>query len=125
VRELQSALKQALVQTNSPILAPESLAAVIPAAAHRVPTPAPPPDAVDLGQFLEQRLKAGTEDLYAEWLALTERDLLTRVLRHTGWNQVRAAKTLGINRSTLRAKIASLGIVVGERSARSPAGEPG
>jgi two-component system, NtrC family, nitrogen regulation response regulator GlnG len=125
VRELQSALKQALVQTNSPILAPESLAAVIPAAAHRVPTPAPPSDAVDLRQFLEQRLRAGTENLYAEWLALTERDLLTRVLRHTGWNQVRAAKTLGINRSTLRAKIASLGIVVGERSARSPAGEPG
>jgi two-component system nitrogen regulation response regulator GlnG len=125
VRELQSALKQALVQTNSPILAPESLAAVIPAAAHRVPTPAPPADAVDSRQFLEQRLRAGTENLYAEWLALTERDLLTRVLRHTGWNQVRAAKTLGINRSTLRAKIASLGIVVGERSARSPAGEPG
>ena len=125
VRELQSVLKQALVQTNSPILAPESLAAAIPAAAHRVPTPAPRSDAVDLGQFLEQRLRAGTENLYAEWLALTERDLLTRVLRHTGWNQVRAAKTLGINRSTLRAKIASLGIVVGGRSARSPAGEPG
>ena len=42
VRELQSVLKQALVQTNSPILAPESLAAAIPAAAHRAPAPAPP-----------------------------------------------------------------------------------
>ena len=42
VRELQSVLKQALLQTNSPILAPESLAAAIPAAAHRGPAPAPP-----------------------------------------------------------------------------------
>jgi two-component system nitrogen regulation response regulator GlnG len=124
VRELQSVLKQALVQTNSPILATECLAAVIPAAGHRVPTPASPSDAVGLGQFLEQRLKVGTEDLYAEWLALAERDLLTRVLRHTGWNQVRAARTLGINRSTLRAKIASLGIVIeGRRSMRCPDGE--
>jgi DNA-binding NtrC family response regulator len=125
VRELQSVLKQALVKSNSPILAPESLAPAITPAAHRGPAPAPRTDPADLGRFLEQRLREGTEDLYAEWLALTERDLLTRVLRHHGWNQVRAAKTLGINRSTLRAKIASLGIVVGGRSVRSPDGEPG
>ena len=122
VRELQSVLKQALVQSNSPILAPESLAATIPVAAHRGPAPARPSGAVDLGQFVEQRLRAGTEDLHAEWLALTERDLITRVLRHTGGNQIRAAKILGINRSTLRAKIASLGIVVG-RAVREPDGE--
>ena len=123
VRELQSVLKQALVETNSPILASESLAPTI--TPRRPSAPAPRKDPADLGRFLEQRLREGTEDLYAEWLALTDRDLLTRVLRHTGWNQVRAAKTLGINRSTLRAKIASLGIVVGGRSVRSPNGEPG
>jgi DNA-binding NtrC family response regulator len=106
VRELQSVLKQALVQTNSPILAPESLAPTI------TPTAAPRRDPADLGRFVEQRLQEGTEDLYAEWLTLTERELFTGVLRHTGWNQVRAAKTLGINRSTLRAKIAALGIAV-------------
>jgi two-component system nitrogen regulation response regulator GlnG len=123
VRELQSVLKQALIQTNSPILAPESLAPTI------TPAAAPRKDPADLGRFLDQRLREGTEDLYAEWLALTERDLFTRVLRHTGWNQVRAAKTLGINRSTLRAKIASLGVVVDRltsstkgRSAGSSAG---
>ena len=107
------------------IAAPESLATTIPAAAHRGAAPAPRTDPADQGRFLEQRLREGTEDLYAEWLALTERDLLTRVLRHTAWNQVRAAKTLGINRCTLRAKIASLGIMVGGRSVRSPDGEPG
>ena len=124
VRELQSVLKQALVQTNSPILAPESLVPTIIPAAHRGPAPTPRTDPADLGRFIERRLREGTEDLYAEWLARTERDLLTRVLHHTGWNQLRAAETLGINRSTLRAKIASLGIVVEGRSARSPDGEP-
>ena len=124
VRELQSVLKQALVQTNSPILAPESLVPTIIPTAHLGPAPTPRTDPADLGQFIERRLREGTEDLYAEWLARTERDLLTRVLHHTGWNQIRAAKTLGINRSTLRAKIASLGIVVEERPARSRDGEP-
>jgi len=37
---------------------------------------------------------------------------------HTGWNQIRAAKILGINRSTLRAKLALRGIVVEGRSAK-------
>ena len=125
VRELQSVLKQALVQTNSPILAPESLVPTIIPTAHRSNAPTPRTDPADLGRFIERRLREGTEDLYAEWLARTERDLLTRVLHHTEWNQIRAAETLGINRSTLRAKIASLGIVIEGRSLRAPDGKPG
>jgi DNA-binding protein Fis len=34
-----------------------------------------------------------------------ERSLITIVLKETGGNQLKAAKTLGINRNTLRAKI--------------------
>jgi transcriptional regulator with GAF, ATPase, and Fis domain len=64
------------------------------------------------------------QQFYAEWLALTDRDLLTRVLRHTGWNQVQAAKTLGINRSTLRARPPRRESWWGW-SVRSPSGEPG
>src|SRR5581483_6471235 len=111
VRELQSVIKQALVQTNSPILTPDSLAPTITAPMPRGPAPLPNTKPGDLEQFVERRMREGTEGLYAEWLAMTERELFTRVLHHTGWNQIRAAKTLGINRSTLRAKIAALGIV--------------
>jgi two-component system nitrogen regulation response regulator GlnG len=39
-----------------------------------------------------------------------ERPLIRHVLNELGWNQVRAAKVLGINRNTLRAKIRALGI---------------
>jgi two-component system nitrogen regulation response regulator GlnG len=44
-----------------------------------------------------------------------ERRLITRVLQHTGGNQVQAARILGINRGSLRAKIRSLQITI-ERS---------
>ena len=39
-----------------------------------------------------------------------ERPLITQVLRETGWNQVRTAKVLGINRNTLRTRMQALGI---------------
>ena len=39
-----------------------------------------------------------------------ERPLIRQVLSELSWNQVRAAKVLGINRNTLRAKILSLDI---------------
>ena len=39
-----------------------------------------------------------------------ERPLIRQVLMETGWNQVRTAKVLGINRNTLRTKMQHLGI---------------
>jgi DNA-binding NtrC family response regulator len=62
----------------------------------------------DLAAFVEQRLKAGSEDLHAETLEMMERFLLTRVLRETGGNQSLAAKMLGITRGSLRNKIRAL-----------------
>jgi DNA-binding NtrC family response regulator len=85
---------------------------------------APSPEAVDWGAFLEDRLRAGSQDLYAEAMALIERSLVTRVLRHTGGNQVQAAKTLGITRGSLRTKIRTLGIQIG-RSVWSADDRPG
>jgi two-component system nitrogen regulation response regulator GlnG len=68
---------------------------------------------VDLDRFIEDRLQAGSEDLYAESLALLERRLLTRVLQQTAGNQVQAARILGITRSSLRTKIRALRISIG------------
>ena len=39
-----------------------------------------------------------------------DRELLIRVLRHTGGNQLQAARILGIARGSLRSKIRALGI---------------
>jgi two-component system nitrogen regulation response regulator GlnG len=48
--------------------------------------------------------------LYEAAVRWLERRLLTRVLRHTGGNQVQAAKILGINRGSVRSKARELGI---------------
>jgi two-component system, NtrC family, response regulator AtoC len=111
VRELQSALKQALLQMSGTVLLPEFLPAALRA-------PAPSRDGADaangeVDRLIQDRLAAGAEDLYAECLALMERRLLTRVLQHTGGNQVQAARILGITRGSLRTKIRALGITIG------------
>jgi DNA-binding NtrC family response regulator len=109
VRELQSVLKQALLHAAGSVLLPDFLPASVIEGA--VPEPAARvAEEAGLEPFLESRLQAGTEDLYDEVLRWVERLLLTRVLRHTGGNQLQAAKILGITRGSLRTKIRDLGI---------------
>ena len=49
-------------------------------------------------------------DLYDKVVARVERPLFDLVLAHTGGNQLKAAELLGLNRNTLRKKLADLGI---------------
>ncbi len=113
VRELQSMLKQALLQTTGPVLLPDFLPLEIRGAAsrNRDAKSANAP-ATSLESFVDEKLRTGSEDLYAEALALMERAVLTRVLRHTGGNQSWAAKVLGITRGSLRNKIRLLRISI-------------
>jgi Fis family transcriptional regulator len=48
--------------------------------------------------------------LYALVVAEVEKPLLETVLNHTGGNQSKAAKVLGLSRSTLRKKLKQYGI---------------
>lgn len=75
----------------------------------------------DVDQHLKQYFDAHSEDgllpppgLYARILPLVEKPLILRTLKATGGNQVKAAHVLGINRNTLRKKMADLGIAAGE-----------
>src|SRR5207249_1734370 len=109
IRELQSVLKQALLHATGPVLVPAFLPAVIHnGTVAKAATAAAP----DWERTIHERIQAGSEDLYAEMLALMERQLLTAVLRHTDGNQLRAAKILGITRGSLRTKIRALGITI-------------
>jgi two-component system, NtrC family, nitrogen regulation response regulator GlnG len=49
-------------------------------------------------------------DLYDKVVARVERPLFDLVLAHTGGNQLKAAEILGLNRNTLRKKLADLGL---------------
>ena len=117
IRELQSVLKQALLSATGPVLTPDFLPPLIrspkkttwPAASSASPAE------TDGDRFIAERLAAGSRNLYAEWLELTDRQLLKQVLQHTGGNLSRASEILGINRRTLRAKVQSLGLDATER----------
>ena len=115
VRELQSVLKQAMVHASGPVIIPEFLPEMV-----RLPHAAGekshhddlPPG--NLEAFLLDRLEAGSMNLHAEALELMERYVLARVLRVTEGNQSKAAMILGITRGSLRNKIHSLGISIGQ-----------
>jgi two-component system nitrogen regulation response regulator GlnG len=110
VRELQSVLKQALLQAAGPVLLPDFLPASVTGASAAAVQSEELSHETEWNQFIESRLQAGTQELYREALERLERFLLTRVLRHTGGNQLQAAKILGITRGSLRTKIRDLGI---------------
>ncbi|MHB1034167.1 MAG: sigma-54-dependent transcriptional regulator [Pirellulales bacterium] len=114
VREMQSALKYALLHTSGSALMADCLPAEIRAGRKARPiSPGEEGAESDLGQFVQERLQAGSHDLYAETLAMMERYVLTHVLQRTGGNQSTAAKILGITRGSLRNKIRAFGISIG------------
>jgi two-component system nitrogen regulation response regulator GlnG len=121
IRELQSVLKQALLRATGPVLVPDFLPPLArpEEGAGEVTDSAFP----DWTRFLNERLQAGANDLYAEALAAMERHLITGVLRHTRGNQLQAAKILGITRGSLRTKIRALGITI-ERAVWSDDDQP-
>lgn len=69
-----------------------------------------PTGTFDWDEFVGERIGGNTKNLYAESLERMEREVIVRVLRYTGGNQVQTARILGISRGSLRYKIRSLGI---------------
>ena len=106
IRELQGVLKQSLLQSTGTIL----VAAFLPETLRALPEPAAASDAgseadFSFAGFILRRLGEGTTTLSAEAHHHLDQILLRLSLRHTGGNQVQAARLLGISRQTLRSKI--------------------
>ncbi|TWT31314.1 Nitrogen assimilation regulatory protein [Posidoniimonas corsicana] len=140
VREMQSVVKQAMLHCSGPVLMASALPQEVTAGPMRPRKSAPAaephgegdpgssnghvaegeqapangsPAANGLGEFISSQIAAGSGDLYAATLAAMEKQLLSRVLSHTGGNQSEASRILGITRGSLRNKIRSNGIVIG------------
>ena len=111
IRELQSVLKQALLQATGPVLLPAFLPDLPGRPGETALAPAPG-DSLNLEAFIDQRLGPDASDLYADVHRQVDRLFLARVLEYTGGNQHRAARLLGIARKTLRVKLSDLGLHV-------------
>jgi two-component system nitrogen regulation response regulator GlnG len=115
VRELQSVIKQALLQTTGSVLLPEFL----PPALHGSREGGLGRESFDYGgltSFIQDQLRAGSTTLYSDYQALTDRHLLGEVLRHTNGNISQAARILGITRPTLRNRLHALGLSAGREA---------
>jgi two-component system nitrogen regulation response regulator GlnG len=112
IRELQSVLKQALLQATGSVLIPAFLPDIRGAAG----APSLPAEAgaagFQLEPFLRQCLEAGSNDVYGEAHRQLDRILLPLALEHSGGNQRLAARVLGIARGTLRQRLREAGLIV-------------
>ena len=113
IRELQSVVKQTLLRTSGPVIMP----AFVPAFVRNPTTSSVAGSESSENQqswesFIHEQLDVGTDDLYCQWQAITDRFLLTKVMLHARGNLSKAARVLGINRRTLRSRLASLRIEI-------------
>lgn len=100
MRELENTIKRAAILSNGTVIGGKDLLIE-------------DVGSCSISEFLEEKLKRYLKEmtklencnLYDTVLSEVERSLIAIVLKETEGNQLRAAKTLGINRNTLRAKI--------------------
>ncbi|MEM7782644.1 MAG: sigma-54 dependent transcriptional regulator [Planctomycetota bacterium] len=118
VRELQGVIRHAILMATGPVIVPENLREEVlngqtsNAGSGSGPSPNPDSSPSAVESFVQSRIDEGSNDIYAETLAMMERKLITKILNETGGNQSQAAEMLGITRGSLRNKIRSLGIVI-------------
>lgn len=113
VAELKSIARRLLVRVSRGKIEAGDVDEILPVVAARVPL-----EDLAFEEMVKSKL-AGllaridgypVHDLYEKVLARVERPLFDLVLAHTGGNQLKAAEILGLNRSTLRKKLAELGM---------------
>jgi two-component system nitrogen regulation response regulator GlnG len=121
VRELENVVKRAAILSGHENLGVQDLASFL---ENREEAGLEELNEMGLEEIIETRLKAflarvkdlEMADLYNTILPMAERPLLKLVLKQTKYNQIKAAKILGINRNTLRKKIKDLGIFLQKES---------
>jgi two-component system nitrogen regulation response regulator GlnG len=118
VRELQGAIKQSMVNASGLLIRPEFLAESL------LKTPvrqaAVISDFPNLSALIAQLLPDEEGQLYDRVIAAVERVLFTQVLEYTHGNQGKACELLGVNRSTLRHRLRTLGLVVDKIPVEAP-----
>lgn len=100
IRELENTIKKAVILSNDEVITKKDLLI-------------DDISSYSIMDFLEEKLKRYLKEmtklqkcnLYNTVISEVEKSLITIILKETGFNQLKAARTLGINRNTLRSKI--------------------
>lgn len=100
IRELENTIKKAVILSNDKVITKKDLLI-------------DDISSYSIIDFLEEKLKRYLKEmtnlqkcnLYNTVISEVEKSLITIILKETGFNQLKAARTLGINRNTLRSKI--------------------
>jgi DNA-binding NtrC family response regulator len=123
IRQLQNVLKYAIIQAAGNVVTldclPENLRP------NALATASSEGRQLEINAFTTSLLHAGEPDIYRRVTAEVDRALLEAVLRHVKGNQVQASELLGIARTTLRAKLRSLGITFEKQRLSSESDELG
>ena len=115
VRELRNALEHAMILARGGLVLPEHLPPPTPPS---IPAGAAREEAIAslIQGWAERELRHGEEatDLYRRFLGLVEPPLLRAVMRRYGGQCAKAARPLGLHRTTLRKKLDEFGIESGQ-----------
>jgi nitrogen regulation protein NR(I) len=120
VRELQGVIKQAMLNASGHLVLPEFLPEYLLQPANPATEVPATGDTFDLPAVIEALLPKANGRLYEEVIAAVERVLFARVLQVTHGHQAQASEMLGLNRSTLRHRLRTLGLTVDRVLAETP-----
>jgi two-component system nitrogen regulation response regulator GlnG len=124
VRELQSVIKQAMFNATGHVVLPEFLPEVLRRATRlsspAIPVPAGNAPSCELTTLISSYLQRGEHNIHQKVIDEVERALLTQVLQHTRGHQTQASEILGLNRTTLRHKLRTLGLAVDKMVTEEP-----
>jgi two-component system nitrogen regulation response regulator GlnG len=120
VRQLQSALKYAIIRASGEVLTLDCLPENLLQPGSEPPGSEAVGGLPDVAARTTGLLHAGETDLYRQLCLEIDRTVLDVVLRHVKGNQVQASELLGLSRTTLRAKLRALGMTAEDYLSAGP-----
>lgn len=112
VRQLQSVINYAVVHSVGDVITSECLPEMFAEGEIRLETceVGSSSDLSGLARFVRELLESEEPNIYRRLSSEVDRVMLHEVMRHVDGNQVRASQRLGVSRTTLRTKLALLGM---------------